>query len=177
MKIEFVSTDQLSETQKESLRQLRNAVYPTEVLATTISKQFFMASPQWSVLVWDEGELVSRVGLLTREIVSNGETKTIGGICGVLTHPDSQSKGHASDAMREAARILNAEWKVSFALLFCASRLVEFYKRMDWKPFRGNIYVEHRKGKVQFTGNHPMVLDVRESAPVDGSLDLKGYPW
>jgi predicted GNAT family N-acyltransferase len=177
MKIEFAATDQLSEIQKESLKQLRNAVYPTEVLKTTISKQFFLASPQWSVLVWEEGELVSRVGLLTREILSNGETKMIGGIGGVLTHPDSQGKGHASEAMREAARLLNEELEVSFGLLFCSSRVVEFYKRLDWKSFRGNIFVDQRRGRVEFSGNHPMVLDVNEPAPVSGSLDLKGYPW
>ena len=177
MKIELVASDQLSEVQKDSLRQLRTVVYPTAMLATTISKQFLLASSQWSVLVWDEGELVSRVGLLKREIISNGETKTIGGIGGVLTHPDSQNKGHATEAMREAARIFNEEWKVSFGLLFCASRVVEFYKRLDWKSFRGNIFVEQRKGKVEFTGNHPMVLDVREQAPEEGILDLKGYPW
>lgn len=177
MQIELVTTDQFSEIQKESLKQLRNAVYPNAMLATTLGKQFFLASPQWSALVWDEGELVSRVGLLTREIISNGETKLIGGIGVVLTHPEKQNKGQTSEAMREAAKILNEEWKVSFALLFCTSRLVEFYKRLGWKPFRGNIYVEQRKGRTEFTGNHSMVLDVREPAPLEGSLDLKGYPW
>jgi len=177
MKIEFLASEQLSEVQKENLRQLRTAVYPAAMLATTINKQFLMASLRWSVLVWDESELVSRVGLLTREIISNGETKMIGGIGGVLTHPDSQNKGHATEAMREVARILNEEWKVSFGLLFCASRVVEFYKRLGWKSFRGNIYVKHRKEKVEFTGNHSMVLDVREQAPEEGTLDLKGYPW
>ena len=177
MKIEFTATDQLSEIQKESLRQLRTAVYPTAILATTISKQFLLVSPQWSVLVWDEGELVSRVGLLTREIISNGETKTIGGISGVLIHPESQSKGHGTDAMLEAARLFKEEFKVAYALLFCSSRVIEFYKRLDWKLFQGSIFVEQPKGRVEFTGNNPMVLDVREPAPVEGSLDLKGYPW
>ena len=121
--------------------------------------------------------MVSRVGLLTREIISNDKIKTIGGIGGVLIHPESQNKGHASEAMQETARILNEELKVSFALLFCTSRSVEFYKRMNWKSFQGNIFVDQRKGKTEFTGNHPMVLDVREVAPADGSLDLKGYPW
>ena len=56
MRIEFVTTDQLSETQKESLKRLRNAMYPNAMLATTINKQFVHVSPQWSVLVWDEDE-------------------------------------------------------------------------------------------------------------------------
>jgi hypothetical protein len=177
MKIEFVASDQLSETQKEGLKQLRNTIYPDVMLTTTINKQFVRASPQWSVLVWDEDELVSRVGLLKREIISNGEIKTIGGVGGMLANLESQNKGHTSEAMRETARVLNEELKVSFALLFCPSRSVEFYKRMNWKSFQGSILVDQRKGKTEFTGNHPMVLDVRETAPIEGSLDLKGYPW
>ena len=126
MKLELVATDQFSETQKESLKQLRTAVYPAAALATLIGKDVAWASPQWSVLVWDEGELVSRVGLVVREIISNGETKSIGGIGGVLTHSERQSKGYASDAMREAVRLFDEEFKVAYALLFCGSRLIEF---------------------------------------------------
>ena len=177
MKIEFVATDQLSDTQKESLKQLRTAVYPAAMLATLIGTQFTWASPQWSVLVWDENELVSRVGLVLREIVSNGETKSIGGIGGVMTHPERQSKGYASEAMREAVKIFLEEWKVAYALLFCGSRVIEFYKRLQWTPFEGQIFVEQPKGRIEFTVNTAMVLDIKEVAPLNGTLDLNGLPW
>ena len=177
MKIEVIATDQLSDAQKESIKQLRATVYPAAIVTTMIGKQFVHAPPQWNLLVWDEGELVSRLGLLTREIISNGETKMIGGIGGVLTHPESQSQGHASEAMQEAARLFDEEFKVAYALLFCGSRLVEFYKRLNWKPFKGVIYVDNLRGRTEFSGNKVMVLDVKEPAPVSGSLDLKGYTW
>jgi len=178
MKIEFAAADQLSAKQKESLKQLRATVYPAAVLATLIGKDITWASPQWSVLVWDEDELVSRVGLIVREVSSNGETKTIGGIGGVMTHPQRQSKGYASEAMREAVRHFDEEFKVAYALLFCGSRLIEYYKRLGWKPFEGSIYVEQpRKGRIEFSANNAMVLDVKEQAPLNGTLDLNGWPW
>ena len=130
------------------------------------------------MLVWDEDELVSRVGLVLREINSNGETKTIGGIGGVLTHPERQSKGYGSEAVREAVRLFDEEWQVAYALLFCGSRLIEFYKRLGWKPFEGSVVVEQpRKGKVDFSANNAMVIDVKEQAPLNGTLDLNGWPW
>jgi aminoglycoside 2'-N-acetyltransferase I len=178
MKIEFVATDQLSEIQKEGLKQLRTAVYPAAALATLIGKQVTWAPPQWSILVWDEeDELVSRVGLVMREIVSNGEPKIIGGIGGAMTDPKRQDKGYASEAIREAVRIFREEWKVAYALLFCGSRLIEFYKRLLWAPFEGQIFVEQPKGRIEFTANTAMVLDVKEPAPLSGSLDLNGLPW
>jgi len=177
MKIEFAAADQFSQIQKESLKQLRAAVYPAAALATLIGKDVAWASPQWSVLVWDEDELVSRVGLIRREINSNGETKTIGGIGGVMTHPQRQGKGYASEALRETVRIFHDEWQVAYALLFYGSRVNEFYKRLQWQLFEGQIFVQQPKGKIEFTVNKAMVLDVKESAPLTGTLDLNGWPW
>jgi predicted GNAT family N-acyltransferase len=177
MRIEFVATDRFSELQKENLKQLRAAVYPPEVLATLPGTQFVWAPPQWSILVWDQDELVSRVGLITREILSNGSTKFIGGIGGVMTHPERQEKGYASQAMREASKIFISELGVAFALLFCRPHLVEFYKRLLWKPFEGMVFVEQPQGKIEFSANGAMVLDSKEQAPLEGILDLNGLPW
>jgi len=177
MKLEFVATEQLSDIQKNSIQKLRSAVYPPEVLATLPGMAFTWASPQWSVLVWDEDELVAKVGLLVREINSNGETKSIGGIGGVMTHPERQGQGLASQAMREAARLLDEELKVAYALLFCLPHLVAYYKRLSWKPFEGQVFVEQPNGKIEFSVNGAMVLDVKEQAPLNGSLDLNGLPW
>lgn len=177
MKVEFTSADQYSDTQKNGLAQLRSAVYPPEVLATLPGRLFSWAPPQWSVFLWDDGELVSRVGLIVREIVSNGEAKTIGGIGGVMTHPGKQGKGYASQAMREAQKRFASELNVDYALLFCRPPLVEFYKRLEWKPFQGLVYVEQPQGKIEFSANGAMVLDVKEPAPVNGVLDLNGLPW
>lgn len=177
MNIEFEAADRLSDRQKNGITQLRSVVYPPEVLATLPGLAFTWASPQWSVLLWEEDELVSRVGLVVREITSNGETKTIGGIGGVMTHPDRQGKGYASRAMREAAKLFNEELGVAFALLFCRPHLVEFYKRVQWKPFQGLVFVDQPQGKIEFSVNGAMVLDVKEQAPIHGVLDLNGFPW
>ena len=177
MNIEFVRTEEFSDQQKSRLAQLRAVVYPPEVLTTLPGLAFTWASPQWSVLLWDRDELVSRVGLLKREIISNGETKSIGGIGGVMTHPAKQGQGLASQAMREASRLFNEELKVAYTLLFCRPHLVEFYKRLKWKPFEGQVFVEQPNGKVEFSANGAMVLDVKESAPLNGILDLNGLPW
>lgn len=177
MKFEFTAADQLSDIQKNGLAQLRAAVYPPEVLATLPGRFFTWASPQWSVFLWDEGELVSRVGLVVREIASNGESKTIGGIGGVMTHPGKQGKGYASQAMREASKLFAEELQVAFALLFCRPHLVEFYKRLKWESFQGLVFVEQPQGKVEFSVNGAMVLDVNEPAPLSGILDLNGLPW
>ncbi len=177
MKVEFVARDEFSAVQTSALDSLRAAVYPPEVIATLPGRFFSWAPPQWSVLLWDDGELVSRVGLLVREIVHDGVTKRIGGIGGVMTHPEKQGRGYAGRAMREAAARFDGELNAAFALLFCRPHLVEFYKRLTWKPFPGRVYVEQSQGRVEFSANGAMVLDVKENAPVHGEIDLNGLPW
>jgi predicted GNAT family N-acyltransferase len=177
MNMEFTATEHLSNFQFENLKQLRAAVYPPEVLATLPGTQFEWAAPQWSLFVWDQHELVSRVGLITREIVSNGENKIIGGLGGVMTHPQKQGKGYASYAMHEAAKIFDSEFGVAFALLFCRPHLVKFYGGLGWKSFDGQVFVEQSQGKIEFSANGAMVIDVKETAPLQGILDLNGLPW
>jgi len=177
MKIEFVPTEELSDSQKAALAKLRGAVYPPEVIATLPGRFFSWAPPQWSVFLWDGDEIISRVGMLVRRMISNGEERTIGGIGGVMTHPSREGKGFASQVMREARRRFETDLKVSYALLFCRPHLVEFYKRLDWKPFTGKVLVEQPGGKIEFSANGSMVRDISEPAPLSGSLDLNGLPW
>jgi hypothetical protein len=54
---------------------------------------------------------------------------------------------------------------------------VEFYKRLLWKPFEGQVFVEQPQGKIEFSANGALLLDVKEPAPLNGSLDLNGLPW
>ena len=177
MKVEIVATEKFSEYQKTAFAQLRAAVYPPEVIATLPGRFFSWASPQWSILLWDQDELVTRIGMIRREILSDGVAKSIGGIGGVMTHPARQGQGLASQAMREASKYLDTELNVSYALLFCRPHLVEFYKRLMWKSFQGKVFVEQPQGEVEFSANGAMVLDVREQAPLNGVLNLNGLPW
>ena len=176
-KIEFVATEDFSDRQQKGLDTLRSAVYPPEVLETLPSRFFTWARPQWSVLVWDGDELVSRVGLLVRDVFHDSNPKRIGGIGGVATHPAKQGQGFASKTMREAAKLFLEELNVDYALLFCRDHLIPFYGRLGWKPFEGKVFVEQPDGKIEFSVNGAMLLDVKETAPLDGVMDLNGLPW
>jgi len=94
-----------------------------------------------------------------------------------MTHPARQGQGLASKAMREAAKRFEQDLHVDYALLFCRPDLVLFYERLGWKSFEGQVFVEQPQGKIEFSANGAMVLDVKEQAPLTGVLDLNGLPW
>ena len=110
MKIEFVPTEKLSDRKERALEQLSAAVYPPEGKGTLPGSSFTWASPQRSILLWEQDELVTHAGLLVREIVQDGAPKRIGGLGAVATHPARQGRGFASQAMREAAKRLIPIW-------------------------------------------------------------------
>jgi aminoglycoside 2'-N-acetyltransferase I len=177
MKVEFAATEKLSDHQEKALDQLSAAVYPPQVERTLPGSSITWASPQWSILLWEQDELVTHAGLLVREILQNGVPKRIGGIGAVATHPAQQGRGFASQAMREALKRFDTDLDVAYAILFCRPDLIPFYARLQWKPFAGKVFVEQPQGKVEFTVNGAMVLDVHEHAPLEGILDLNGLPW
>ena len=177
MEIEFLTAGDLTASQEAALEQLSTAVYPPGAAMTFPGQSFIWASPQWSILVWDRDALVSHVGMLVRDIFQDSAPKRIGGIGAVATHPASQGRGFASAAMRAATERFDTDFGVSYALLFCRSDLIPFYSRLGWQPFTGTVFVEQPDGKMEFTANDAMVLDVKEQAPLDGFLDLNGFPW
>ena len=177
MNIEVVQTENLSVQQEEALEVLSAAVYPPIEGALPSGEPVTWASPQWAFLLWEENELVTHVGLLEREILQDGRLRRIGGLGAVATHPAKQGQGLASLALREAAKWFDTDLGVPYALLFCRLTLIPFYERLLWKEFMGQVFVEQPQGRINFTANVAMVLDVREPAPLGGILDLNGLPW
>ncbi len=186
--LEFVEEEKLTGKQRDAIKKLKLAVYPAESFPQRLhlwllrqlgksGRRYTWASPQWSILIMEDDEVITSVGMIVREIISNGASKKIGGICRVMTHPAKRKSGLASSAMREAARRFHDVLEVSYALLFCRPHLVSFYKSLKWEPFEGQVFVNQPEGKVDFTSKGPMVLDVKEQAPLHGILDLNGLPW
>lgn len=108
-----------------------------------------------------QDEIVSRVDVLVGEIVREGSSNRIGGIGGVMTPPARQRQGLAGWAMREAVKRLDTDLKVAYALLFRRPHLGEYYKRLMWRLFQGKGYVEQPDGKIEFSVNGAMVLDIK----------------
>ncbi len=178
MRIDTTRVADLSPEARDELRALTTAVYPPTAIATPPDTQVTWAAQEWSIRVWDDaGQLVAHAGLLTREADVDDARTVIGGIGGVKTHPDARGHGYAAAAMQRAAAFLADERGVAFVLLVCLPATVPYYERLGWRRFRGTLLVEQLGGTIPFTANLPMVLPARDVAPLDGTINLCGYPW
>lgn len=178
MQIDIICVTDFTPEERDELRALTVAVYSSEVIVTLPKTRVTWAPAEWSIRVRDDDRrLVSHVGMLMRDVAVDDVPMTIGGIGGVKTHPDARGRGYAAAALQAATAFFTDEHGVAFVLLVCLPPTVSYYERLGWRRFRGTLLVDQPDGTVPFTTNLPMVLPARAAAPLDGTINLCGYPW
>ena len=106
--------------------------------------------------------LVSYVGAIERDCLHDSKQVRIGGIGGVMTHPDARRKGMAALGIARAIDFFS---------------LLGYYTRLGWREFGGTLLTKQHDKTVEFTFNRVMVVDIAEQAPPYGVIDLLGRPW
>lgn len=157
--------------------ELSRAVYPPEEAAAWPGRHIEWSNPEWGVAVRDdEGRLVSFAALHLRDSTHDGAAVVIGGVGGVMTHPDHRGQGYAQLAMSAAVDFF-ATQRADFGLLVCEKQLIPYYERLGWVVFQGELVtLQHGEPEV-FTFNRVMVIPVTGIAPEAGVIDLNGPPW
>ncbi|MBI2519136.1 MAG: GNAT family N-acetyltransferase [Bdellovibrio sp.] len=177
MRIELYRATELTQNQIAALRTLSQAVYPPESIVNWPGRSIEWAAAEWRIFCWDEqGKALSHVGVFLRQGQINGTPVTIGGVGGILTHPDSRRQGLASKGIHRAIDFFR-DGGADFALLVCEPDLVPLYKKLDWQTFSGTLLVLQQGVPCEFTFNLPMTLGVLSQSPHEGIIDLMGPPW
>jgi predicted acetyltransferase len=131
---------------------------------------------EWNALGWLDGELVSQLCLLKREIIVGGEKVWVAGIGGVATHPQWQRKGLASQLMRATADFIRQKMDVLFGLLICAEETRSFYEKLGWQKVADElIFIQNNARKTLKTC--VMILKITADPFPGGMIDLRGLPW
>ncbi len=155
---------------------LLNAVWPPDLVASLPWGHLVTAHADFRVLVTDDGELVSHVGLFVRSCDWDGRLVRVGGIGGVATAERQRRFGFASAAMKTAVSSLARDHDADFGLLFCEDHNIAFYRGLGWHAFRGTIFAEQPEGRIHHNSVAPFVHDFKLK-PRDGTIDLRGLPW
>lgn len=168
----------LSDAERDEVRQLSLAVYPPEQFANWPGRHFEWSSPEWCVRIRNEGSvLVSYVGVYVRDAKLDGRSVRIGGIGNVKTHPMARGQGLAARGITRAIVFLHQQLGIEFALLICEPVLQGYYARLGWRQFAGRLLVRQHGAEVEFTLNRVMTHGVHLDGPSDGTINLCGPPW
>jgi GNAT superfamily N-acetyltransferase len=174
----FDSLAALTEADRADIRALSQAVYPPAEAADWPGRSIEWANPEWCARVWGpDGALASFVGVLLRHAAYNEQPVTVGGVGGVMTHPEARRRGYAKIGLHRATEFFYEQPGVDFAMLVCEPRLIHYYGSMGWREFSGKLWVRQHGAMAEFTFNRVMTLGVLQEAPIDGDIDLCGPPW
>jgi len=135
------------------------------------------ADPQWRILVRRNGELVSHVGLLEREVQVGDLRVSVGGVCGVVTRPDRRGCGYAGRALRRAEDFMRGDVGLDFGMLTCKHEMKSFYTRCGWRASKHQAICQLPSGPGVIDGHVTMVLECSDVRWPPGSIDLLGTPW
>lgn len=133
--------------------------YPQEALNSQIAREIlalertawpsdgeneaFPSAPESYVssFVWlDQGRAVCHVGIRKSPLLHRGESYLAYGLSEVVTHPDHQNRGLASQAIRQAAAFI-ASAPCDLSLFTCAPKRVPLYTRGGWAALPGSFLV------------------------------------
>jgi aminoglycoside 2'-N-acetyltransferase I len=168
----------LTDEERAALRSLGSAVYPPEVEAAWPGRQIEWATRQWSVIVWNDtgGQALAHAGIVIRQARWNDGDVKIGGVGGVMTHPEFRGRGFASAAVNRCVQFFREQGDIDFGLLVCEPHVVPFYGRLGWQVFPGDLIVKQHGETTKFTPSGSMTYPLRLQADL-GTIDLLGPPW
>ena len=178
LQIEFLHTSQISPALDREIDALDHLAFASDHDGPPDPD---FDSIEWSAQEWMalgrlDGQLVSQLCLLKREILVGGERVWVAGIGGVATHPQRQRKGLASQLMRATETFMRDEIRVPFGLLVCAEVTRPFYKSLGWKLVANSLtFVQNEQRLPLYTC--VMALPLSGQPWPAGEIDLCGLPW
>src|SRR5262245_3310022 len=173
MRIDLRRFDELTEPERAALEGLRSEV-------DFGTPPYLWAPPEarpWRFLVWEDGRLVSHVGVLERTIRVGGQPRHVGGVYSVMTRPTDRGRGHASAALERAAAFMRDELpRAGHGLLLCIDERLRFYRRLGWERVPDPVVFDQPLGR-HVNDINTMVLPLRGRDWPPGEVDLCGLPW
>jgi hypothetical protein len=89
----------------------------------------------------------------------------------------ARGQGLAGLGIRRALQFFREQRSVDFALLVCEPSLLNYYTRLGWRQFAGQLLVRQHGVETEFTLNRVMTHGVRSEGPAAGTINLCGPPW
>ena len=134
------------------------------------------AGADWTVMVWEDDDLVTNVHIVERTIKVGGQPVRMGGIGNVATKVEWRKRGYARSALKTATNFLRDPLQVDFGMMIATEPMVPRYEKLGWSVEARSMWVEQPDGRT--TMNFPvMILPVCSQEWPEGEIDLCGLPW
>jgi GNAT superfamily N-acetyltransferase len=131
---------------------------------------------EYTELGFIDGQLVSQLFLLKREIRVGRQQTLVAGVGGVATHPNVQRRGLGLQLMNAATPFMRDIMDVPFGLLVCAPETQPFYVKAGW-VFVAPELVYTQGGHDRTLPASVMIIKLKDQDWPAGRIHLCGAPW
>ena len=170
MRIEIKSASELSTFEKAR----QDCVVTSSLYAFLTGTKW--ASADWTVMVWEDEDLVTNVHIVERAARVGDQVVHLGGIGNVATKVEWRKRGYARQALKEAQDFLLEPLKVDFGLMIATEPMVPRYEKLGWKAVAKSMWIGQPDGRTKL--NFPvLVLPVCKQEWPEGEIDICGLPW
>jgi hypothetical protein len=135
------------------------------------------ASPDWTVLYYEEDQLATFYNIVERTITADGVPYKVAGINNVITPKAFRGKGYSTRTLRETEAFLFEELKADYGLLLCADALLPFYSRLNWYTINSTLYYDQPSGKQLYDSNIMLLQASGKEKLYPKEINLNGLPW
>jgi predicted acetyltransferase len=134
------------------------------------------ATADWTVMVWEDEDLVSNVHIVERTVRVGDQPVRLGGIGNVATKVEWRKRGYARSALKTAQNFLHDPLKVDFGMMIATDQMVPRYEKLGWTVAAKSMWIDQPDGRT--TLNFPvMILPVCRPEWPEGEIDVCGLPW
>lgn len=119
---------------------------------------------------------VSHVGVLRHEVRSSTRSLRLAGFGGVVTVPEAQKRGYASQLMQHATHLALTDWSQDAGLLFCLPALLPYYERLGWRQIQHSVLIDQPSGRIP-APIPAMVYPAEAGTLLSAPFILESLPW
>ena len=179
LQTEIIHTDNISVELNKLIDQLGHLAFahdPSAPVDPEFDSIDWSSPIEYMALGYIDGELVTLLGFLRREILVGGKPVWVVGVGGVATHPNWQKRGLSSTLLKAAEKFMREKMNSSFGLLVCADERRTFYGRVGWEHLADEIFFTQASQRRSLKTS-VMILPLADQIWLSGEIDLCGLPW
>ena len=170
----MIEVKRYSDLSQETKAQLDAAIHQ-EFGHIPIVAQTQWASPDWTIILYENEEIATFYNIVERVIRVDGKSLKIGGINNVITPPAFRKRGFATKTLSETRHLIFDELDCEMGVLLCADDLIPFYQRLGWYKVDCPVYFEQHDGTKLWGANAMFLSEVDQIVPKE--VHLAGWPW
>ena len=157
-------------------KQQIEAVVQAEFSQFAIVRETRWATPEWTILAFEDEELAAFYNLVERTVHIDGIAVRVAGLNNLMTLPAHRGRGLGARLLRETQEHWFDSLGAECGLLLCADALLPFYSRLDWRRAEARVSYTQPCGPRTWAANC-MLLDPLGKVGAAREIDLCGLPW